>query len=618
MKNVRKLLASTLALALAVSVFAGCSSKGNESPSDDGGKEPSAPTTLVAGTTTDPNGEPEPWWTNGGADYDAYKLSSGYGTVSYTKEGEYIYDKVTLKNDPKIDENADGSKTWTFTLNDNLKWSNGEKITAKDYVFALLFWTSPAMTELEVADNTYGSAYKLKGWEEYSTGKAKEFAGVKLLSDSEFSVTVDGSQLPYYFEMTLVSFGPSYMKGWVPEDVTVESGDNGAFFSDNFTAEHIGETVEAFRWKPTVFSGPYVIEGFNTSALEYTLKKNPEFLGDYSGQKAQIDTIILKKVEQETMMDELRTGKVDMLAGVVDGDLVIEGLDMVDEGLIGAQDYPRNGYGYIHFVADHGPTQFKEVRQAIGYLLDRTEFAKTFTKGYGSVVHGAYGLAMREYQVNKGQLDKLNQYSYSLDKAVEVLEAGGWTLDANKNPYNGEGIRHKDVNGQLMPLSINWASSENNAVSDLIATMLVENPDLAKAGIEIKQTVMTFNEMYTQHYANMDEEVYHMYNLATNYTSVFDVKSTYAIGSTSNYNQIADEQLAKLAGDMLDVEPGDEDTYMKKWVEFQTRYNELLPSLPLYSNQYADFFTTKLENYEGVSALWDFSAQILYSTMKSE
>ena len=109
-----------------------------------------------------------------------------------------------------------------------------------------------------------------------------------------------------------------------------------------------------------------------------------------------------------------------------------------------------------------------------------------------------------------------------------------------------------------------------------------------------------------------------MYNLATNYTSVFDVKSTYAIGSTSNYNQIADEQLAKLAGDMLDVEPGDEDTYMKKWVEFQTRYNELLPSLPLYSNQYADFFTTKLEGYESVSALWDFAAQILYSTMKSE
>lgn len=620
MKNVRKLLASTLALALAVSVFAGCS-KGDGSGTDGkkGNGENAAPTTLIVGDNTDPAGEPEPWWTNAASDYDVYKLTDGYSTVAYTKDKEFVYNtKTVLKEEPKVDENADGSKTWTFTINDKLVWSNGEKLTAKDYVFAILFWTSPTMVDLEVQDSTFGTAYKLKGYDDYNQGKTKEFSGVKLLSDTEFSVTVDASQLPYYFEMSLVNFSPSYMKGWVPEDVTLESGENGAYFSDNFTAEHIGETVEKFRWNATVFSGPYVVEKFDKGTLQYTLKKNDKFLGDHAGQTAQIDTIILKKVETGTMMDELRTGAVDMLNEIGDGDLIIEGLDMVETGGFAKADFPRNGYGYIHFVCDHGPTQFTEVRQALAYLLDRNEFAKTFTQGFGSVVHGAYGLAMKEYQINKGQLDKLNQYSYSLDKAVEVLEAGGWTLDAAGNKYSGQGLRHKDVNGERMPLSINWAATDNNPVADLIATMLANNPDLTKAGIKIEQTSMTFNEMYTEHYANMDEDVYHMYNLATGYTSVFDVLTSYTIGSNSNNNQIADEELEKLAGDMLNVDPDDEDEYMKRWMAFQTRYNELVPSIPLYSNQYHDFYTDKLENYEGISALWNWTSQILYSTMSGK
>ena len=47
----------------------------------------------------------------------------------------------------------------------------------------------------------------------------------------------------------------------------------------------------------------------------------------------------------------------------------------------------------------------------------------------------------------------------------------------------------------LMPLVINWASSENNPVSELLVVMLANNPDVAAACMEIKQTVMTFSEL---------------------------------------------------------------------------------------------------------------------------
>lgn len=608
MKKLRKVLVALLTLTLTLSLLAGCAGSGSK---DD--KKKAASGQIVVGTSTDPSGDMVPYWTNAGSDYAAYSLTSGYGTVALTKESNYVYNDTAVE---KVDttENEDGSKTWTFTIKDNLLWSNGEAITAKDYVFSILFWSSKVVaTDLEAVDATYG--YYYKGYNDFHEGKTNVFEGVRLLGDNQFSITVDAENLPYYFEMSLVSVAPTYMKGWVPEDVDIVDSEEGCSFTDNFTADYIKETVEEYRWNPTAFSGAYVFESFDSSTLTYTLKANDKFLGDYTGQTAQIETILLKKVEQETMMDELKTGSVQLLPEVTDGDMVVSGMTMVENGEIGAADYARNGYGYISFVCNVGPTQFTEVRQALAYLLDRNEFARTFTQGYGSVVHGAYGLAMYEYEYNKDALEKLNTYSYSYDKAVEVLEAGGWTLDKGGNTYKGEGLRYKEVNGELMPLKINWASSENNSVSDLIATMLAENPDVAKAGMKIEQTVMTFDEMYSEHYANPNEDYYNMYNLATNYTSVYDVASTYEVGSPANANHIADEELAKLAKDMLLNKSDDEKSYMAQWLAFQQRYNELLPTIPLYSNQYADFFTTKLTGYEGVSALWDWTSQILYATI---
>ena len=42
----------------------------------------------------------------------------------------------------------------------------------------------------------------------------------------------------------------------------------------------------------------------------------------------------------------------------------------------------------------------------------------------------------------------------------------------------------------------------------------------------------------------------------------------------------------------------DKDEYKANFVKFVTRWNELLPDLPLYSNIYHDFFNEKLKNYD--------------------
>ena len=53
--------------------------------------------------------------------------------------------------------------------------------------------------------------------------------------------------------------------------------------------------------------------------------------------------------------------------------------------------------------------------------------------------------------------------------------------------------------------------------------------------------------------------------------------------------------------------------YLDRFVAFQKRWNELLPDLPLYSNEYHDFFNNKLKGYEGIKdSIWDLTSQINY------
>lgn len=565
---------------------------------------------LIIGDTTQSNGDVYPYWTNNASDRTVYSLTFGYGTIAIDKLGKYITNPMVVEKMDEVD-NSDGSKTVTFKLVDDLKWSNGEKITAKDYVFSILFFSNPALLEYGANDVTYGLFYV--GFDDYSGGKTDVFEGVRLLSDTEFSVTVDKKNLPYFYERAMFSIGPSYTKGWLPEGYDVLDDGKGAYIKGDLKKESVKKHVNDYRMDLKVYSGPYMVEKYDETSNTYTLKKNPEYKGDFQGNKPHIETLVYKLVKPETMMDELQTGNVEFLFDLKTGDEINSGMDIVEKGGHGFVDYPRNGYGQLTFICDRGPTQFVEVRHAVAYLLNRNEFAKTFTGGYGGVVNAEYGTGMWQYEAREEELAALNPYSYSFDNAVSELEKGGWVLDKDGKPYES-GIRYKKLeSGELMPLVIEWCSSENNPVSDLLSTMLANNPDVKKAGMEIKQTTVTFNELINNYY-QQKENNFNMYNLGTGFTAIFDRQKDYELNNPRNLNRIDDPELDKLAKDMVKVDPDDEDLYLDKWVAFEKRYNEMLPNLPLYSNQIYDFFSDKLHNYTGIRAVtWEFDSQINYS-----
>jgi len=64
-----------------------------------------------------------------------------------------------------------------------------------------------------------------------------------------------------------------------------------------------------------------------------------------------------------------------------------------------------------------------------------------------------------------------------------------------------------------------------------------------------------------------------------------------------NTNRIMDPELDAPTQAMRNTTPGDNATFSRHWLAFVKRYNEVLPDIPLYSDNYHDFFNSKVKNY---------------------
>lgn len=665
-KNLKKLFALLLVVVMVAAMFAGCANNAEKpaetvTPSEDTNtpaedtNTPAEDTTpaedatpvetrenkVIYGSTTEISGDlGNAWWTNNATDKMIRDLTNDYDTVIFDQFGQMVMNATTAASIDQV-HNDDGSITFTVKINEGLTYNNGEPITAADYAAYALVYYAPATKE---AGSTV-SADSVVGAKAYQAGETKELAGVRLLDPYTYSISITPDYANYYYALSYASLAPLYLPLYGGEGLTVKDDGNGAYLDGGeLTAD--GVNASRYVYEGRVVAGPYMIKSLDTGALTATLEINPNYNGNFEGVKPSIQTIVIVKAEDDTMMDAFKTGEINFLSQLSEGDKINAALDMVDTGDYSYCHYTRNGYGKLMFQCDFGPTQFAAVRQAIAYLLDREEFCTTFTGGYGSVVNGPYSTAQWMYQESEEVFnEKLNNYAYDPAKAVEVLEADGWTLNADGTEYSGTGVRYKEVTAEeagdfalnvtlddgriLMPLHIMWASSEGNSVSDLLATMLTNGKQTADAGMVIEQNVMTFSELLNWMYRDTSVgdqygvRTYGMYNLATGFADVYDYAFNFASDPESEYvkmgynqNYIFDKELDDDTMDMVyKAAPGDDATFLDYFQKFIIRFNELAVELPLYCNDYHTFFPSWLKNYNE-SSLWDFQKAIVYASIE--
>lgn len=162
-------------------------------------------------------------------------------------------------------ENEDGTVTYTYTLRDGLKWSDGQPVTAADFAFAWNRAASPALA----AD--YGYMFEVvdgyaEMWETDADGNivnpdAK--LNVTAVDEKTLEVTLDNS-VSYWNE--LLAF-PTYFP--VREDVVAD---------------------EAWATDPSTYvsNGAYTMTGWEHNSV-ITLEKNPNYV--------DADEILMDKIE---------------------------------------------------------------------------------------------------------------------------------------------------------------------------------------------------------------------------------------------------------------------------------------------------------------------------------
>ena len=525
----------------------------------------------------------------GAADLAIQTLTSGYATVVTDFNGVYQWADEKILAAHEEQENEDGTKTFTITVADGLRFSNGTPIQAENYLIGLLVGSSKVMRD---AGGGEAAGVTLVGYEAFNAyegnGEPVAFSGVRLLDSHTFSVTVKREYADYYYAMRYGEFSPVPTALYGGRYALKDDG-QGVYLEKGFYEKTQKDGVSSYVMADTIkrnlsnldanafaYAGPYVVENYDAATRVATLKRNPYYKGDHRGVPS-IERISYVKIIPETQLDQLKQGRVDVLSSVTGGDETKAALAVVDGVKFKESHYDRAGYGKLAFRCDFGPTQFAEVRRAVMHTIDRDEFAQTFTGGYGTVVHAPYHAGSDAYLAVKDRL-KLNRYEYSVEKAKQELVSGGWIYNADGGEYkDGQGVRYKKLNGYektynnltfaatdnkyktvkvdgeyYMPLVINWMGTQPNPVTDQLITAWQNNANAGeKIGAYITYASGDMNTALYGEYAQMSSygftrARYGAVNFATGFTgAVYDQSFSWTLDTDKydNYsvNYLRDE-----------------------------------------------------------------------------
>lgn len=289
-------------------------------------------------------------------------------------------------------ELSDDKLTYTFRLRDGIKWSNGEPITAFDFVFPWLKQMS--------ADATNGYSFIMNDYiingNEYAAGEVKaEDVGVKALDASTLQVKIK-NPTPYFLNLTTMQmFFPVY---------------------ENF----YNKQGEKFMLKPEnmLFSGPYVITEYDP-AVGVTFKKNDQYWDK--------DNVAIENAKVRVMKDlsaALNAYKAGELSQV-DLDSTNVAAYKSDPEFARAVEFRTN---YVQFNLTDPVMGNADMRKAISYAIDRKSLTEKIladgsVPGFGLIADGMAGDDTKTFRELNGDVSpydakKAKEY---YDKAVKEL-----------------------------------------------------------------------------------------------------------------------------------------------------------------------------------------------------
>jgi peptide/nickel transport system substrate-binding protein len=186
-----------------------------------------------------------------------------------------------------------------------------------------------------------------------------------------------------------------------------------ASFPINLVMGIVKDGSGAANARTPIGSGPYKLVSFKPDDRIVLAR----FDGYYEGP-AKNSGVVLKVVPDDTMRGlELRKGAVDLVVNDVAPDIVWQ---MQRDGKLGIATGPGTDYAYLGLNLRDPLLQRLEVRQAIGYAIDREAIVKYLRRGFASTAVGIVPPMSWAFQ------REVFDFRYDPAEAMRLLDAAGF------------------------------------------------------------------------------------------------------------------------------------------------------------------------------------------------
>jgi oligopeptide transport system substrate-binding protein len=271
-------------------------------------------------------------------------------------EGLVEKNPYTLEPEPGVAQRwevSDDGLTVTFFLNTAARWSNGDPMTAEDYVWTWQRALNPAM------GNQYAyMLYPVKNAEEYATGKLSDFreVGVKALDAHTLQVTLN-APTPYFIQLM---------------------DHHSTFALHRATIEKYGKATDRFtpwtRVENIVSNGPFVLDDWQLNR-RIAVKKNPMY---WDRDKVRLNGIVFYPTENISSEERMfRVGQLHYTQTVPLDKMPVYRA-MPNSPYVNS---PYLGTYFYLINTKKPPLDDVRVRQALSMAVDRDKLNNTILHG---------------------------------------------------------------------------------------------------------------------------------------------------------------------------------------------------------------------------------------------
>lgn len=353
-------------------------------------------------------------------------------------------------------EGSEGNTVWTFKLRDNAKWSNGDPVTAGDFVYA---WRRAADPATASPYSWYIDLMSIANASEVLAGdKSPEELGVEAVDDHTLRVTLS-QPLPYFVAMT------SHATTFPTHKATIDA------HGDQWT-----------RPENMVSNGAYKLTEWVLN--ERTTRERNEMY--WNNEATILDKVVTLVINDENAaLTRWRAGELDWTAPPTGQFLALKA-ELPEE----THSNPTLcSYYYTFNLSDSGPEAFKDVRvrQALSMALNRNVVTENILQGGQIPAYTFTPGATAGFTVPDVPMASMTQEERDA-KAKELMAEAGYGAD---NPlkftllYNtSEG--HKNI---AVAASQMWkeklgveAVLENQEWKTFLDTRGQQNFDMARGG----------------------------------------------------------------------------------------------------------------------------------------